>query len=294
MALARSVPGIEIISMDSAMVYRGMDIGTAKPSKAEQAEVPHHVIDLIDPTASYSAASFIRDAVKAKEDIERRGKIPLMIGGTMMYYQAYRQGLDDLPSAPQALRDQIAQEAAAIGWPALHQQLEQLDPITAKRLEPSDRQRISRALELYAFTGKTMSQLIAESPPEARVERRLVTLALMPEDRTLLHAGIERRFHQMIKDGFLEEAEHLKNRGDLKPDMPSMRCVGYRQAWRYLDGLCSKDDFIAQGIAASRQLAKRQITWMRGFDQLSLVDPFGQGIDMKALTKTAAALLETH
>lgn len=276
LALARRRGDIEIISMDSALVYRGMDIGTAKPSPSEQAEIRHHLIDLIDPVESYSAARFLSDAESAAADIRSRGKVPLLVGGTMLYYKALREGLDDLPSAPTSLRDAIAEEARSIGWPVLHQQLSDIDIETASRLKPNDAQRISRALELYRFTGKPMSQLIRESAARmpSPLADQLITIALMPEDRSMLHDRIGQRFHQMLAAGFLDEVRQLMQDSRLHPDLPSMRCVGYRQAWDHLAGSISFDGFVEAGIAATRQLAKRQITWLRSFPHLIVQDPF--------------------
>jgi tRNA dimethylallyltransferase len=281
MALAAETPGIDIISMDSALVYRGMDIGSAKPTRAEQQQVKHHLIDIIDPQESYSAARFVRDATHAAKDIRSRGRLPILVGGTMLYYKAYMEGLDDLPSAPLGIRQALAQEAERIGWPGLHQQLATIDPETAKRVKPNDAQRISRALELYRFTGKTMTALIRDSQPrdtpETGQREPLHVVALLPEDRAMLHRRIEDRFRAMLDAGFLDEVRALKARGDLTPEMPSMRCVGYRQAWDYLDGKTTFDGFVAAGLAATRQLAKRQITWIRSFHGIEKVDPFLQG-----------------
>lgn len=294
MQLAQGEPRIELISMDSALVYRGMDIGTAKPNREEQARVRHHLIDLIDPTQSYSAARFVEDAARAAQEIRGRGHIPVMVGGTMLYYKAYREGLDELPSVPQSIRDEIAQEAAAQGWPRLHAQLMAIDPATATRLQPADAQRISRALELYRFTGKAMSELIAGSAKRARHDdgsrEALRVVALEPADRALLHDRIAQRFKQMISAGLLDEVQELMNRGDLSPTLPSMRCVGYRQAWEYLQGRCTKEEFIAAGIAATRQLAKRQITWIRSFDDLIRLDPFASSATQDLLAKCRALI----
>lgn len=278
MALAMHDPRIEIISMDSALVYRGMNIGSAKPSATEQQQVRHHLIDILDPTESYSAARFVRDATQAARDIRARGGVPMIVGGTMLYYKAYAEGLDDLPSAPASIRNAIADEARSIGWPEMHRQLAAIDAITAQRLKPTDAQRISRALELFRATGKTMSELIANSGPR-KVQgdgqrEKLDVIALMPEDRAQLHQRIAERFHAMLEAGFLDEVRGLKSRGDLRLDMPSMRCVGYRQAWEHLDGRIGYDEFVAAGIAATRQLAKRQITWLRSFQEIQKIDPF--------------------
>lgn len=276
MALARERGDIEIISMDSALVYRGMDIGTAKPSAREQSEVRHHLIDLIDPVESYSAARFVRDAEQAALEIQSRGKTPLLVGGTMLYYKALREGLDDLPSVPTEIRDAIAKEAQERGWPALHETLSAIDMETASRLKPNDAQRISRALELYQFTGRPMSQLIRESGERSLspLADQLKTIALMPNDRALLHGRIADRFHQMITSGFLDEMRKLIEDSRLHPELPSMRCVGYRQAWDHLKGETDFETFVDAGIAATRQLAKRQITWLRSFPHIELHDPF--------------------
>jgi tRNA dimethylallyltransferase len=295
MTLAAHDPRIEIISMDSALVYRGMDIGTAKPTQQERAQVPHHLIDILDPAETYSAARFIHDAAEAARDIRSRGRVPIMVGGTMLYYKAYVEGLDDLPSAPSAIRDQIATEAAAIGWPALHQQLRDIDPVTAERLAPHDAQRISRALELFRHTGKTMSALIQESAPRATpgtgVREPLEVIALMPEHRAALHQRIADRFHAMCDAGFVEEVKRLKARGDLHPEMPSMRCVGYRQAWDFLDGRCDFNAFLAAGIAATRQLAKRQITWIRSFTDVRRMDPLADVQSPQATVQACQEIL---
>lgn len=275
MDLARQDSRVEIVSMDSALVYRGMDIGTAKPSAEERADVPHHLIDLIDPAQSYSAARFIEDATAAVREIRSRGKIPLMVGGTMLYYKAYVEGLDDLPSVPLAIREAIARQAARQGWPALHAQLSAIDPATAGRLKPTDAQRISRALELFEHTGKTMSALIAQSAPrQTHGEHReaLDVVALEPGDRARLHERIAHRFRQMVDNGFLDEVARLMERGDLSPASPSMRCVGYRQAWEHLEGKTTQEEFIEKAIAATRQLAKRQITWLRSFQNVQRID----------------------
>ncbi len=295
MALAQENPRIEIISMDSALVYQGMDIGTAKPTHAERAQVPHHLIDLIDPSESYSAAQFVRDAARAAKEIRARDNIPVLVGGTMLYYKAYAQGLDDLPSVPLSIRQSLAQQARQLGWPALHARLAALDPVTAARLAANDAQRISRALELYEYTGKAMSELIAQSAQQRLHEEGfypdrepLVVIALEPHDRAALHARIAERFHAMLRDGFLDEVQALKDRGDLSLEMPSMRCVGYRQAWEFLEGRTSEAEFVNAAIAATRQLAKRQITWIRSFHDVEKHDPFcDDGLLRRCLAMTA-------
>ncbi|RJG02116.1 tRNA (adenosine(37)-N6)-dimethylallyltransferase MiaA [Noviherbaspirillum sedimenti] len=270
--LARHVPA-EIVSVDSALVYREMDIGTAKPTPAERASVPHHLIDILDPTESYSAMQFRQDALRLVEEIQARGKLPLLVGGTMLYFKALQDGLDVLPQADPALRAQLDREAEQFGTPALHARLATLDPETAARLKPNDAQRIQRALEIIALSGQPMSQLLARAP---RVELpfRLLPIALEPSDRSVLHARIAARFDVMLKapDGLLEEVRRLRARGDLHLDLPSMRCVGYRQAWEYLDGAYGLAELREKGIAATRQLAKRQLTWLRSMPDRIVVD----------------------
>ena len=277
--LAQEIPEVEIISMDSAQIYRGMNIGTAKPTAAECAQLPHHLIDILDPAESYSAARFVNDARKAAEHIRARGKIPVIVGGTMLYFKALSEGLDDLPTVPAEIRARIAEEASAIGWPALHQQLTAIDPQTAQRLNPNDAQRISRALELYRHTGERMTALIAQSTARGTRQpagERLHVVGLQPEDRAWLHQRIGIRFEQMLAEGFLDEVRALFDRGDLHGGLPSMRCVGYRQAWDRLAGLISAEAFVDAAIAATRQLAKRQITWLRGFSSITRFDPRDQ------------------
>ena len=277
--LAQEIPEVEIISMDSAQIYRGMNIGTAKPTAAECVQLPHHLIDILDPAESYSAARFVNDARKAAEHIRARGKIPVIVGGTMLYFKALSEGLDDLPTVPAEIRARIAEEASAIGWPALHQQLKAIDPQTAQRLNPNDAQRISRALELYRHTGESMTALIAQSTARGTRQpagERLHVVGLQPEDRAWLHQRIGIRFEQMLAEGFLDEVRALFDRGDLHAGLPSMRCVGYRQAWDHLAGLISAEAFVDAAIAATRQLAKRQITWLRGFSSITRFDPRDQ------------------
>ena len=274
--LAQEIPEVEIISMDSAQIYRGMDIGTAKPTAAECAQLPHHLINILDPAESYSAARFVRDAHRAAEHIRARGRIPIIVGGTMLYFKALSEGLDDLPTVPAEIRAHIAKEAIAVGWPALHQQLKGIDPETARRLNPNDAQRISRALELYRYTGENMTTLIGRSVARGARQpagERLHVVGLQPEDRAWLHQRIGSRFEQMLAEGFLDEVHALFRRGDLHSGLPSMRCVGYRQAWDYLAGRISYAAFVDAAIAATRQLAKRQITWLRGFSGITRFDP---------------------
>ncbi len=269
MQLAREVP-LEIVSIDSAQVYRGMDIGTAKPSAAERAEVPHHLIDLRDPSEPYSAADFVRDAVAAVRGIRARGRLALIVGGTMLYAHALRHGLASLPAADPAVRERLEAEAAALGWPALHARLASLDPATAARLAPRDSQRIGRALEVIELTGRPLSAQLARSevPP-----LRLSTIALMPADRAALHDRIAQRFDAMLATGLLDEVRALRARGDLHAGLPALRSVGYRQAWAHLEGQTDAAAFRAAGIAATRQLAKRQLTWLRSMPEALALDP---------------------
>jgi tRNA dimethylallyltransferase len=270
LAIAQQVP-CEIISVDSALVYRGMDIGTAKPSKEELAAVPHHLIDIIDPLDSYSVAQFRADTLRLVADISARGKVPLLVGGTMLYYKGLADGLDDLPGADAALRAQLDEEAARIGWPAMHARLAQVDPETAARLKPADAQRIQRALEIHALSGKPMSELLAQREKE-ELPFDLVSFALEPSDRAWLHERIARRFDIMLDAGFLDEVKTLRARGDLHLGLPSIRCVGYRQAWEYLDGSIDYAAMRETGIIATRQLCKRQLTWLRAMPERIVVD----------------------
>jgi len=270
LAIAQQVP-CEIISVDSALVYRGMDIGTAKPSKEELAAVPHHLIDIIDPLESYSVAQFRTDTLRLVGDISARGKVPLLVGGTMLYYKGLADGLDDLPGADPALRAQLDEEAARVGWPAMHARLAQVDPETAARLKPADSQRIQRALEIHALSGKPMSELLAQREKE-ELPFDLVSFALEPSDRAWLHERIARRFDIMLDSGFLDEVKTLRTRGDLHLGLPSIRCVGYRQAWEYLDGTIDYATMRETGIIATRQLCKRQLTWLRSMPERIVVD----------------------
>jgi tRNA dimethylallyltransferase len=271
MRLAREI-ALEIVSVDSAQVYRGMDIGTAKPSAAERAQVPHHLLDLRDPSEPYSAADFVRDATQAIGQIRARGRLPLVVGGTMLYAKALREGLSALPSADREVRARIEARAREIGWPGLHAELARIDPATAARLPPNDSQRIQRALEVFELTGVPLSQL--QSTPH-KPQLALATIALVPQDRAELHRRIERRFDAMLAAGFLDEVRALMARGDLDPDLPSLRSVGYRQAWQHLAQGTPFAEFRAAAIAATRQLAKRQITWLRSMRDAATVDPFG-------------------
>ncbi|MCW2311507.1 tRNA dimethylallyltransferase [Rhodoferax antarcticus] len=291
LTIARQHP-VEIISVDSALVYCGMDIGTAKPSAAELAAAAHHLINIRDPLNAYSAADFVADATRLMHEISARGNLPLLVGGTMLYFKALRHGLDDMPKADAATRAHIEIEAAQRGWPALHADLALVDPFTAARLAPNDSQRISRALEVYRLTGQplasfhtTKKEATGAYPIRARGQKDASTpadallISLEPLDRAWLHQRIAQRFDAMLANGFLDEVTALRARGDLHPDLPAMRCVGYRQAWAYLDALQAPganpaqrlNDLREQGIAATRQLAKRQITWLRSTPERRVV-----------------------
>lgn len=261
-ALRESLP-VEVISVDSALIYKGMDIGTAKPSPEELAKAPHRLINILDPAESYSAMNFRADALKEMAEITASGRIPLLVGGTMLYYKALIEGLSPLPSADIEVRAKIEQKAAEFGWGVLHQDLMVIDPVSANRINPNDSQRINRALEVFYITGKTMTELTAQQGESLPYD--VLQFAIAPEDRTVLHQRIEQRFHKMIVLGFEQEVRKLFERGDLNIDLPSIRCVGYRQIWEYLQGDISLDEAIFKGICATRQLAKRQITWLRGW-----------------------------
>ena len=288
LALAAQRP-IEIISVDSALVYIGMDIGTAKPSPQERAQVPHHLIDLIDPAASYSAAAFVRDAKACIHAIRARGRLPVLVGGTMLYFKALFEGLDDMPAANAKVRAHIEAEAATLGWPALHAKLQRVDPTTAQRLSPNDSQRIGRALEVYEVTGLPLSSHHTRQPAGAGPTSTALNIdglhgelwSLEPQDRAWLHHRIAQRFDAMLTQGFLDEVQQLRARGDLHLGLPSVRCVGYRQAWEQFDaaGNTAPNQWTAaqhqalrdSGIAATRQLAKRQLTWLRSMPKRMVV-----------------------
>ena len=278
LAIARERP-VEIISVDSALVYREMDIGTAKPSAEELASVPHHLIDIIDPLDAYSVMQFRTDTLRLVADISAHGKLPLLVGGTMMYFKGLTEGLDDLPTADTEVRAALDAEAARIGWPGMHAKLRALDPVTAERLAPNDAQRINRALEIIELTGKPMSALLAlRAKPE--LPFNLVSFALEPSDRAVLHKRIALRFDQMLGEsddaGIVAEVARLRARGDLHPNLPSMRCVGYRQSWDYLDGKIDRAGLRETGIIATRQLAKRQLTWLRAMPDRIVIDCLGR------------------
>ena len=273
LALALAPPRpIQILSGASALVYRGMDIGTAKPSREERAICPHHLIDIIEPTEAYSAAQFAADAERLIHEIHARGRLPVLVGGTMLYVKALLEPLTELPTANEAIRAEIDAQAAQIGWPAMHAELAAVDTETAARLEPTDAQRINRALEIYRISGKPMSQWLAEDTATHELSFSPILTALIPEPRAILHERINQRFVTMLEHGFLDEMRTLRTRSDLHLGLPSMRCVGYRQAWEYLDGEYSYEALIEKGQAATRQLAKRQMTWIRGMPQIRVFD----------------------
>ncbi len=279
--LVKRLP-MEIISVDSALIYRGMDVGTAKPDAQTLAEAPHRLIDIRDPSEIYSAAEFRRDALEAMDDIVSRGNIPLLVGGTTLYFRALEEGLSDLPSADAGVRAELEAEAATVGWPAMHARLSEVDPQAAARIHPNDPQRIQRALEVYELCGESMSTRFAEGRQQAP-PYQFLKIALVPGDRALLHARIAERFQQMLQQGFLDEVRRLRARGDLHADLPSMRAVGYRQAWSHLDGNLSAEEWVERGIIATRQYAKRQMTWLRSERDCHWIDPLQEDPVVKAL-----------
>jgi len=283
--------GVEIISVDSALVFKGMNIGTAKPSASELAAVPHHLIDIRDPLNAYSAAEFAHDALDCVADIRSRGKMPILVGGTMLYFKALMEGLNDMPAANAEVRAGIQAEAENLGWPAMHALLREVDPLTAARLAPADSQRISRALEVFRISGKALSSFhqLNVAPAEPANSNALhwanaPLLSLEPTDRSWLHKRIEQRFDDMLSNGFLDEVKVLRARGDLTPDLPAMRCVGYRQAWEALDGTLPMSELRDRGVFATRQLAKRQITWLRSLPQRTVLEAEGENVLNQALT----------
>lgn len=261
---------VEIISVDSALIYRGMDIGTAKPTAEELNQAPHRLIDILDPSLPYSAADFRRDALNVMAEITSQGKIPLLVGGTMLYFKALLEGLSPLPSADPVVRSDIEQIAQEQGWSEIHRRLAEVDPVAAARIHPNDPQRLSRALEVYLISGQTLTEMTQTAGEE--LPYNVFQFAIAPQDRKILHERIEQRFHMMIEAGFEEEVRKLHQRNDLHVDLPSIRCVGYRQMWSYLDGEISHDEMIYRGICATRQLAKRQITWLRSWENIHWLD----------------------
>lgn len=285
LAIAKKHP-VEIISIDSALVYRGMDVGSAKPTREELALAPHHLIDIREIGEPYSAAEFVEDCTRLVPEIRARGRIPLIVGGTMLYAKALREGIDEMPTTPPEVRAAVAEEAARLGWPAMHARLAKVDPATAARLAPNDRQRIGRALEVWRMTGRPLSSFHRGEP---RPAFPMTTAALVPGDRKRLHALIEARFDTMLAGGFLDEVRTLTARPDFDPESPAMRAVGYRQAVEHLRGERTYDDFRLAGIAATRQLAKRQLTWLRSMEGVTKLDPFLPGA-LEALERLALAV----
>ncbi len=261
---------VELVSVDSALIYRDMNIGTAKPDAELLARVPHFLIDIIDPAEFYSAWHFVQDARELIKQVNQRGKVPLLVGGTMMYYHALENGLNELPDADPFIRAKLDHEASEIGWVAMHKKLAAIDPISASRIKSGDTQRIQRALEVFEISGQSLSDL--QHKPSEGIDMEVTRLILNADDRSELHQRIEQRFHAMIEKGFIDEVADLKNQGDLNLDMPSMRCVGYRQIWQYLDGNLNRDELIYKSVVATRQLAKRQMTWLRKQPQNNAFD----------------------
>ena len=285
-ALRQQLP-VELISVDSALIYRGMDIGTAKPSAEEQALAPHRLLDIRDPAESYSAAEFRRDALAEMAEITREGKIPLLVGGTMLYFKALLEGLSPLPPADPQIRQQIEQTAAEQGWETLHRQLCEIDPVAGSRIHPNDPQRLSRALEVFFISGKTLTEL-TKTAGEA-LPYDVYQFAIAPASRELLHQRIALRYDQMLASGFEAEARALFARGDLHTDMPSIRCVGYRQMWSYLSGEIDYDEMVYRGICATRQLAKRQMTWLRGWPDVHWLDSDAPELARNAVLQVVSA-----
>ena len=275
--LARELP-CEIISVDSALIYRGMDIGSAKPSPEILQEYPHHLVDILDPAQSYSAAQFREDALIAMADITARGRIPLLVGGTMLYYKALTDGLASMPAADPQVRAALELQAKTDGWAAVHAELQRVDPISAERIHPNDPQRIMRALEVWRVSGLSMTEHRAQQALQKQASNcghlpyNVATFAIAPQQRSVLHERIAQRFHLMLEQGFIAEVETLWQRGDLHADLPSIRAVGYRQAWSYLQGDYTYDEMIERGIIATRQLAKRQFTWLRSWEDIEWLD----------------------
>ena len=261
----------EIISVDSALIYRNMDVGTAKPDAELLAKAPHHLINILDPKESYSAADFRRDALELMADITARGRIPLLVGGTMMYFKMLQQGMASLPTADAAIRQCLLDEAEQFGWAHLHQRLAEVDAVAAQRIKPTDTQRLQRALEVFELTGKPLSYWHQQQATEA-IPYDITAVAIAPTDRAILHERITLRFHLMIENGLVDEVRRLYQRGDLNTAMPSIRAVGYHQVWQYLEGELSYDEMIERGIIATRQLAKRQMTWLRSWEDLHWID----------------------
>ena len=268
----------EIISVDSALIYKQMDIGTAKPSAEELAQVPHWLIDIVDPVENYSVAEFCQQAFDCIQDIQSRGKVPVLVGGTMMYFNALINGISKVPETDPLIRQKVNQQALEQGWDKMHAELQDIDPIVAARVHPNDPQRIGRAIEVFRMTGKNLSYWQAQKSPGLadKLQVPIRQFAIAPTDRKVLHQRIQARYGQMLDAGFIDEVMELRNRGDLNLNMPSMRCVGYRQVWQYLDNEYEYQEMVEKGVAATRQLAKRQFTWLRSWQSVSWLDTFGK------------------
>jgi tRNA dimethylallyltransferase len=269
--LATEFP-LEIVSVDSAQVYRGLDIGSAKPDAVTRAAVPHHLLDVVEPTANYSAGQFVRDAARVIDEIESRGKVPLLVGGTMLYLRALIGGIASLPEGSATIRAEIDEDARRLGWPAMHARLTQVDAAAAARIHPNDTQRIQRALEVFAAGGRPLSELQAQN--KRPLDREFTCVALIPQDRARLHQGLSQRFDSMMAAGLLDEVRGLFARGDLTDDLPAIRAVGYRQLWAHLAGAYSLETAVDRAVAATRQLAKRQMTWLRSMPNIRALDPY--------------------
>lgn len=288
---------VQIISVDSALVYRGLDIGSAKPSVEEQSKAPHELIDICDPSQPYSAADFCRDATLAIARAVEAGKTPLLVGGTMLYFKALLEGLSDLPEADSTIREQIEAEALSLGWPALHEKLKQVDPVSAEKIHPNHSQRLGRALEVFRITGKPLSSFQAQLRGGLIDRYNWVQIAVAPRDRKVIHARIEKRFAKMLDLGLIEEVRALKQRGDLSPDLPAVRAVGYRQVWQHLEGEFDREELLDRGIAATRQLAKRQFTWLRKWPDLQWVysqDEQGKLYSNEALVSRVLEIIDNR
>lgn len=288
--LADRLP-IEIVSVDSAMVYRGMDIGTGKPPPEVLRRYPHHLVDILDPAQSYSAGQFVRDAWRVIDEVRSRGKVPLLVGGTMLYFRALRRGLAEMPQADPTIRSEIDAEGARLGWPALHGQLAAIDPLSATRIQPNDAQRIQRALEVHRLTGKTLTELHAAALPQ-RPDLRFIAYAWSPSDRSKLYEGIEARLERMMTEGFLDEVRRLYARGDLHAALPAIRSVGYRQLWEHLTGGESLEIAVTRAIYATRHLARRQLIWLRSEQDVQWVDALEEGA--RARMEQAIGDIATH
>lgn len=289
-ALTEALP-CEIISVDSALIYKGMDIGSAKPEPELLEKAPHKLVDILDPAEAYSAADFRNDALRLMADITGRGKIPLLVGGTMMYFKVLRDGMATLPPADEKVRQKLLQQAEEQGWEALHQRLVEVDPEASLRIKPMDTQRLQRALEVYELTGKPLSEWHREQE-DSRLPYRVINLAVSPKERSVLHERIALRFKLMLDAGFMDEARQLFERGDLDISMPSVRCVGYRQAWSYLSGEYSYEEMVKRGIIATRQLAKRQLTWLRSWPEVHWLDTLSKNLPDDALKVIKQALIK--